>query len=477
MNSLRHIIYSTIWPFENEAPFDHFSIEIPTATNEDFDRIELFDINPYHHTIHLLAHGHEEPSICIRGLAVIIKLFRTKTAAAIRQDCNFHDSIFDSLFRTVTEVLDYRKSIVDEVAQNDEYIKAFDRLIPEKLRGFELIWRNVFDYHRSIAEENRMICRLGCEALFLILECLVDDRGRNHQGPEKMLMKKISQSTYMLALSSIMGSMLKYGEDDDIMSYGAGGICIIVSCLSKTYLHVDEDEVMTIDHDQYVMYFDQGTLKTFVGKGKLMLVLESLNVVTKAVRNHIGSISFITDFCRVIDSIDCDSVLYGDMTHPTLSLCELFVDVLREYQEDPTVTYLTLKIIEKLLKTLLTNAKDRFSLAVVMDTIVLAINLHILHSTVVFAACRVMLLLADYSPSNRILLGSAGACEAVEKAFSKYSSTFKREGKCRPLVRALAYGNTENTNRLLYLGLGDWVPQLNIGGWLDGDEIEQGGDY
>jgi hypothetical protein len=206
-------------------------------------------------------------------------------------------------------------------------------------------------------------------------------------------------------------------------------------------------------------------------------MFESHKAVTEAVRSHIGSISFVTGFCRVINSFDCNSVLYVDMTHPTLSLCELFADILRDYHQDPTVASLALEIIENLLNTWQNNIKDRFSSAAVIDTIVLAIHLHILHSTLVFTACYVILLLATNSPSNRILLGSAGACEAVERAFSKYSSTFKKQGKCRPLVRALAYGNTENKNRLLYLGAGDWVPQLNISGWLDGDEIEQGGDY
>jgi hypothetical protein len=473
MKSILRDIYHTFCQSDNVSPSDHISIQIPTTTDEDSDHhTKQFYIDQFHLAVHLLSHGQKESSICIRGLSVIIKLLRTQTAA-IREDCSLDDTIFDFLFRTVTDLLDCKKSIVDKVAQNDEYIKTFDRLIPEKLRGFELIWRNVFDYHRSIAQENRTICRLGCEALFLILEWLVDDRRES----EELLINKSSQSTYMLALSSMMGSMLKYGEDDDIMSYGAGGICIIVGCITKPYLNVHEDDVMTIDHDNYVMITDQGTRRTFVDKGELMLVLESLNVVSKAVRSHIGSVSLIIDFCRVINSIDCDSVLYGGMTHQTLSLCELFVDILQEYHQDPTVTCLALKTIENLLNTLQNNVKDRFSLAAVMDTIVLAINLHILHITLVFAACNVILLLAENSPSNRILLGSAGACEAIEKAFSKYSSAFKREGKCRPLVRALAYGNMENKNRLLYLGAGDWVPQLNISGWLDGDEIEQGGDY
>ena len=471
MKSILHDIYCTFYP-SNNVLSDHLSIEIPISSDEDFDHTEQFNIDQFQQTLDSLNSGQKEPSICIRGLSVIIKLFRTHTAA-IREDYNRDGSNLDSLFRTITELLDYRNSILDEIAQNDEYVNAFGKFIPQKLRGFELIWRNVFDYHRSIAQENRMICSLGCEVLLIILECLEDDRRRNHTESEDMLINKVSQSTFVLALSSVMGSMHKYGEDDDIMLHGAGGICIIVSRITDTHIHLTSAS----DYDNEVLIYDTGIMRISVDKGESVLVLEPLRLVTKAVRSHISSISFITDFCKVISSLDSNSRLYVAMTHPTVSLCDEFVDILRDYYQDRTLTYFTLQIIKNLLDQRLNNIQDRISSVSSIETTVMAVNLHILDITVVLEGCEVLSLLALHSPSNRILLGAAGACEAVDRAFSKHSNTFKQQGKCRPLVRALAYGNTDNKNKLLYLGAGDFVPQLNVSGWLDGDEIEQGGDY
>jgi hypothetical protein len=463
MKSILHDTYNTFCPSINVLPFDYLSIEMPVITDEDTNHhTKQSYIDKFHLIVDILDHGHEEPSICIRGLSVIIKLFRVPLYV-IQHRCSFHDSVFDSLFRTVTEVLDYRKSMVDEVAQNDEYIKAFDRLIPEKLRGFELIWRNVFDYHRSTAEENRTICRLGCEALFLLLDrdCAGDYSDDKHR------LLKLSHSTYMLALSSIMGSMLKYGEDDDIMSYGAGGICIIVSYIHENYVsksRIEPDiEVLTIFQSTYVMPIDHNN-------EVLTIMFESLKAVTTAVRSHIGSVSFIIDFCCVVRWLDFYSGLYYAMAHQTLSLCELFVDILREYHEDPSVTCLALKIIENLLYADPDNLIDRFSSTAVIEIIVLVINLHILDIHSVQPGCKILDYLAWHSPANRVLLGSAGACETVARTFSETTQqTAELQGDCRSLVRALAYGNLENKNRLLHSGAGDWVPQLNDGGWLGED--------
>jgi hypothetical protein len=463
MKSILLDSYNTCCPSDNVLLFDHLSIQIPTTSDEDSDHhTKQFYIDQFLLAVHLLDHGQEEPSTCISGLSVIIKLFRIPRYV-IQHQCSFHDSVFDFLFRTVTDLLDYKKSIVDEVAQNEEYVKAFDGLIPEKLRGFELIWRNVFDYHRSIALENRTICRLGCEALFLILHC--DCAGDYSDDKHRLL--KLSQSTYMLALSSIMGSMLKYGEDDDIMSYGAGAICIIVSYIHENYVstsRIEPDvEVLPIFQSAHLMPIDHNN-------EVLAIMFESLKAVSKTVRGHIGSVSFIIDFCCVVRWLDFYSGLYYAMAHQTLSLCELFVDILREHHQDPAVTCLALKIIENLLYADPDNLIDRFSSTSVIEMIVLVINLHILDIHSVLPGFKIMDYLAWHSPSNRILLGSAGACETVVRAFSETTQqTAELQGDCRSLVRALAYGNMENKNRLLHSGAGDWVPQLNDGGWLDGD--------
>lgn len=454
MESILRDIDNTFHSSDNVMSTDNLSIEIPFTIHNNSDHADKFMIDMLHLAVDML--GGNEPSTCINALSVIIKLNRNQSDV-IRDEFYSHDAVHQLLFWGVTEMLDYRNSTVDEVAQNDEYIKAFDGFIPEGLRGFELVWRYIFDFHYSFTKENREICRLGCEALYAMLQLVINDRERNDEHSECNLMEILTEDTFVQAISSMMGTMLKYGSDDDIMSNGTAGICMAVSCIDRSYMYRADGP----DEDNE----------------ELQILLKSLQVVTQTVRSHMGSPEFITDFCNVICTLAYDSTVFHFMAHPTLSLSDTFVDILREYHQDPTVTYLTLKIISYFMDTIKTYTRNRITSASLVGTVVAAINLHVLNITLVITACNVIRTLSVQRPNTRVLLGAAGACEAVVRAFSKHSEAFRQYGECRPLVRALAYGNLENKNKLLYLGAGDWVPQLNVSGWLDGDEIEQGGDY
>ena len=71
MKSILHDIYCTFYP-SNNVLSDHLSIEIPISSDEDFDHTEQFNIDQFQQTLDSLNSGQKEPSICIRGLSVII---------------------------------------------------------------------------------------------------------------------------------------------------------------------------------------------------------------------------------------------------------------------------------------------------------------------------------------------------------------------------------------------------------------------
>ena len=96
-------------------------------------------------------------------------------------------------------------------------------------------------------------------------------------------------------------------------------------------------------------------------------------------------------------------------------------------------------------------------------------------SKIAYPALEILSDLASGNPECKIRLGELGACELFMTAIPH--GDFRRAEICRPFVRALAYGNLSNKNKLLYLGAADYVPVLNVSGWLDGEESEQGGDY
>lgn len=444
MQSIQDDINSVVYPYDNVLSFNHISCDTPVTLEEDSNNTDDFYIEKYLICVYLLNFDTRKSSTCIKGLSLIIKLFRTKSKL-IREYWGRNDSAFDSLFRTVTELVEYRNSVVDEAAQNDEYMRFLEeKLMPQKLLGFESIWKYVFDYHRSVGRENRGICRLGYEVLMATLDCLRDDL----EIAEEFMYIKLSRSTFVSALLTIMSSMLKYADDHIIISLGTTGIMKIV-----TFLRDDNLEDMTV-------------------------VVDSLRLVTTVVKSHIGSRHFIIDFCSAFDIHgNRESSLYSNVLHPTLSLCDEFVDILQYYHQDSTVTRSILQIIKYSLQMNSNNIQSRLTSASLPETIVLTINSHPLDDKIALDGCLVIDFLAQHSPSNRTRLGAAGACEAVVKSFSKHGTAFSKRGLFRPIVRSLAYGNTENKYKLLYLGAGDWVPHLNVSGWLDGDESEQGGDY
>ena len=346
----------------------------------------------------------------------------------------------------LTNLLSEHCSLTAIAAQYKVFYSYFADLIPDQLKGFENIWMHVFEYHRFIEGESREVCCLVCTILSKLFE-YKDYRDRNGVSSfeypiERYLTESSSSADFLLQITKAVD---RYRCDSAIISWGTSALIYLVLWL--------EDN------------------------GDMGMVHGALSSIVSTLELHMNDVELVNNICNALNKVEgIRANIFKHLIYPPLRADKILVRVLHQHTSSTILCANALRIIAGLLEERDCSIQDRFMESGVDKHVIALVTSHPLEAGIAVSGCAILLLLAEKSAENKRMLGQNGACEAAVIAFSHHSE-FRSYGLCRPLIRSLAYSNIDNKNKLLQLGASDWVPQLNVSGWLDGSESEQGGDY
>ena len=384
------------------------------------------------------------PKGCVKALKTISLLFRNRDMLTHFYSSDEHRNV--GFLITLTHVLSDHSSLTADAAQSEVFRRYFQGLIPAKLKGFENVWMYTFEYHRSIEKESREVCRLVCMTMCNLLEYrtfLRRDGVSSFLYPIAHYLEESPLSGDFL--SRIVNALDHYRSDSDITSSG-------LIALIRLVLVLEDD-------------------------GDMGIVYGALSNITSSLNLHINDVKLMNDVCDTLRNVgEIPANISKHLIYKPFCAEKTFVQILHHHAGNTILCAGALRVIGGLLEERDCLIQDRFMEINVDKHVIALVTSHPKDAGIAVTGCSVLSLLAEKSPKNKRTLGQNGACEAVMVAFSHHRE-FKSRGLCRRLIRLLAYDNITNKNKLLQLGASDYVPQLNISGWLDGAESEQGGDY
>ena len=381
---------------------------------------------------------------CVKALKAINLLFRNRDMLTHFYSSDEHRNL--GFLITLTNVLSENSSLTADAAQSEVFRRYFQSLIPAKLKGFENVWMYTFEYHRSIEKESREVCRHVCIIMHRLLEYRTSLR-RDGVSPFLYPIAHYLNESPLSGdfLSRIVKALDHYRSDSEFASWG-------LFALIRLVLVLDDNG------DMGIVY------------GALSNIISSLNL-------HINDKTLMNDMCDMLRNLEkTPANIFKHLIYPPFCAEKAFVRILHHHPGSKILCANALRVIGGLLEERDCLIQDRFMEINVDKHVIALVTSHPRDAGIAVSGCSVLSLLAEKSSKNKRTLGENGACEAVMVAFSHHCE-FRSQGLCRRLIRLLAYDNIINKNKLLQLGASDYVPQLNISGWLDGAESEQGGDY
>lgn len=382
---------------------------------------------------------------CLKSLKAIFDLFGNRDL--LKHFYSNDTEMNVGFLITLTHLLAEHSSLTAVAAQSEVFQRYFLGLIPAKLKGFEIVWMHTFEYHRSIENESREICCLVCNIVSQLLEY-------------KAYRKRNGLSTFSYPIAQYLEQSPLSGDF----------LCRILGALDRYPCHSDVTHRATNALIYLILALDDN--------GDMGVVFGAVRSITTSLDLHLDDanlMDLIFDTLRKVKEIPAN--ICKHLIYPSFCVEKIFVRILHRHQDNTNLCTNVLLLIEGLLEEKDCSIQDRFMECNVVKYVIMLLNSRPHDSVIACAGCTILLLLAERNAEYKRILGQNGACEAVMIALSHHNQAFRLCGLSRPLIRSLAYNSVENKHKLLQLGASDWVPQLNVSGWLDGSESEQGGDY